>query len=670
VFSFRSYIYERLHPHSTIEVIMKLNTKNASETTAATGVESEPPLKEFDREKMIADECQRLEKWYKETGGIRPKWELPVYVGRVLDAHIGLAARFGGWRYHSRPYGHMPLDLRTLETLVQTHQNKWAKGITLYENLRPGTPTYRPPEKLAPVPMRHWQNDVDELYCATLNCCFPAPMANLDLWRDRVFKAPDGGKEANMEYAARRFVKVRTGQAPSRAVLAEVRKVFAEFPLYVKMWETLCEAIGVAWAGSRGIPISFSFAPSDFIRLGHMDEGGSCYQTGGGYEFSKLNLSLIEDSLVVMFYDEYEKDLETIPSAMEPRTERLRATSPRQTGRCWAILDVKNAGGVFSNAYRQLFPQTSPSIAACLNQLFGWDGVQPGQPTGGALEALSGYAFVNKDQHIVLASVNGDGNFIGKKAKSPGAVKDSTRGKIVGMIEKKWYHKLYTCNGCQGRYGGMEGFKTCKQCGTQVCYNCALEKTECCGQDCCASCRKGRGAACAGCNKSTCGKCPGFKYEMCVETRKQYCKECAPKFLFKCKHKDCKTVTSNPHRCHVDCDSTYCQKHGMEDHRSCNRCMKPTCLKHVTRCPACKMRRCDTCMKEGETKKSRTLCRVCVDAGVIPPKPVEEEGPTEEVVARFKRTLDTLPIDVKDDIAGALLDLYEWDADALLEDNV
>lgn len=465
-----------------------------------------------------------------------------------------------------------------------------------------------------------------------------------------------------MEYAARRTVKVRTGQAPSRAVLAEVRKVFADNPQYVKFWETLCEKIGVAWASSQGMPMTFSFAPTDFVRMGHMGEGGSCYQTGGGYEYSKLNISLVTDSIVVLFYKDFEPD-DKITAPADLRTDR-------QTGRCWAILDVPNGGGVFSNAYLQNFKQTSPSIAECLKQLFGWTDVKYGQNAETALDPLSGKAYVNPDRNLFLASVNGDGKMIGKP-KTVSGVRQAVSKNITEMVKKKWEHLSFPCRACGQKYGGNDGFKRCVVCTQEVCYNCKMEKTDCCGQECCASCRSGRNA-CHGCKKTTCGKCPGFKYTLCSETRHQYCAECVPKYLFKCLFEGCKIVTETPVRCSNDPEVTYCGPHAKLRLRTCNRCLKSVSLKHVTRCPNCKMRRCDTCTQEGELKTSRSLCKVCVDEGVkLPAAPAVPlgEGPTEEVLAKFKRQLDSLPVDVKDDIEGALLDLYEWDADALLGDG-
>lgn len=627
----------------------------ASKTTAATGVESDKK-EEFDREAMVAEEVKKLELWYKAQGGIRPKWDLPTYVNRVLDTHIGLAMKFRGWRYHSKPYGHMPLDLNELTTIIQAHQDEWAKGVTLYANLREGTPNYRPPEKQEPLPMRHWGSDIDELYCKTLNCCFPAPIPNIELWADRVFTAPDGKKEAVMEYASRRSVKVRTGQAPSRAILAEVRKTYAAFPLYVKFWETLCEKIGVAWASSSGMPMTFSFAPTDFVRLGHMGEGGSCYQTGGGYEYSKLNISLVTDSIVVMFYKDFEKEgKETSPMAFR---------EDKQIGRCWAILDVPNGGGVFSNAYLQNFKQTSPSIAEALKQIFGWTDVKYGQGADSALEPLSGKAYVNPDRNLFLASLNKDEKLIGKP-KTAANVKTAVSQNIRNMVEKRWEHACFPCRACGQKYGGNDGFKKCIVCIQEVCYNCKMEKTDCCGQECCANCRTGRNA-CYGCKKTTCGKCPGFKYTHCKESNHQYCAECATTKLFQCQEKGCNIITERPVRCSHDAGITYCAAHGKAKLRTCNRCLKAASLKHITRCPNCKMRHCDSCVQEGEDKKPRSLCKNCIDDGVKIADAPQGGEPSEEVLARFKKQLDALPVDVKDDIEGALLDLYEWDADALL----
>lgn len=98
--------------------------------------------------------------------------------------------------------------------------------------------------------------------------------------------------------------KIRPGQAVSGPILQAVEKVGAS-EVQMKMWTGFFQKLGEQVWGEkeRFYGVTLSVAPSDFIRLGHYGEGGSCFANGGAQESSKFFLAGdVPDSFVVLYH--------------------------------------------------------------------------------------------------------------------------------------------------------------------------------------------------------------------------------------------------------------------------------------------------------------------------------------------------------------------------------
>jgi hypothetical protein len=564
---------------------------------------------------------------------LRPRWGIKDYVQKVIDNHIDFIELVGGWRWHSKPFAEMPLSPAAVSALVKAESDRWQNGAVLYENDRKRTP-----ERQAPLPLSDMLTDADLVYCGMHGCHFPKPNeAAYQLWRASLYSASDGQKEAVEEFAKRCKLKVRTGQAPTRAVLAEVRKVFKEHPQYVKMWETICEKLGVAWTASKGRPITLTVAPVDFLKLGHYEEGNSCYATGGASEFAKHNLSLIPNSVVSLFYTT--ETVDANPMLLRP--------NQNIAGRCWGVLDMENGGAAFSNIYRLTFPEVQPSLEAALKQLFGWD-VQGNRPIGNAFVPFGRYAYTNNDTNLYANEKNAAAVQAGiaKQLELPEALR----------------HEKILCGGCATPFGHRSMLHNCA-CGQHSCENCS-QTTECCKAKHCKRC-KPMTYKCAGCGKQSCDRCRGSNgmQAICADTGAQFCGECADKRMKKCIH--CNKATSTPSICHKKPTDVACQTCAKERHRTCDRCKHTVALEYITRCGGCKQRRCDDCLQEGESAEPKALCRTCTQNGVPAPKAFE---PDPALLEQFRKSLEALPPEMRDKYLARMKE-FTWDIDAILLDE-
>ncbi len=589
----------------------------------------------IDVDAMIEQQTEEMQKFFETVKNndrlnvLRPRWPIKDYLKRVIDRHIDLMEAFGGWRWHSTPFENMPMPDSQIQTIIETASREWQRGAILYANEKGKTP-----EKMAPVPIMNWESEADAVFCSVFGCHLPYPKStSYDLWRARMYSGR-GEKERIEEYAARTSFKIRDGQAVSRAILTEVRKVYKDHPNYVKMWESIAEKMGVGWAASKGNPVTLSFAPVDFLRCGHYGEANSCYRTGGQQEHSKYNLSMIVNSVMGIFYDVSAKD----------HKSSLLLRKEKPVARCWGILDMENQGGLFSNLYLLQWPQVTSSLEAALKQAFNWD-VKGGLPTEGATQNFYKYAYTN-----------GDNNIFGVKATLALVQKGvNEQSKMMDAIQ----HTKTPCGSCATPFGHPDMLIRCG-CGQFVCENCTT-KTECCETVKCKRCPI-KVVNCAGCKKVTCGKCAGPEGElgMCRDTGAQYCTTCAASKLSKCAY--CTSMTSKPSVCSIDGGQVACQLCAKDKHRECSRCDKVVSLKYITRCSGCKKRRCNNCTQEGETTEPRSLCASCQENGV---QPKEEPKIDAEVLLKFKRGLEALDVEKKNAIIKIMRE-FKWDADDLV----
>lgn len=590
------------------------------------------PRPAIDVEQMIDRQAEEMEAFFQSTAGVmRPRWPLKEYLKRVIDAHIDLIELFGGWRWHSQSFAEMPLSADQVTKLITEEKTRWLRGATLYENDRK-----RAPEKQKAIPLTQMFSPADLIWCGKFGCHFPEPVPSHDLWRAGRYTAPDGAKEALEQYASQLSVKIRTGQAPTRAVLAEVRKIFKEHPEYVRMWESICEKIGIAWQASKGNPITFSCAPVDFIRMGHFGEGGSCYATGGGQEHSKYNISMIHNSVMYLFYSR--DDGHQNPMTLRPQ---------KVIGRAWGLIDVDNQGAAATNIYLLYFKQVQPSMEAAFEQLFGWR-VTGGLPQGQSFTPFTRYAYTNNDTNLFAAKANLD-------AVQRGIARQVT------LPESEQHHRV-VCVGCGTAYGHASMLFKCG-CGNLVCETCA-RVTACCGAKYCTRCKPVM-TNCSGCDKATCDRCTSNQGvpSICTDTKKQYCTECAGKALTACGY--CRKLTSTPSKCAIKGDVA-CQVCAKEKHRICDRCHETVSLEYVTRCSGCKERRCDRCLKDGESTEPKALCAACQQNGVPAPKAFE---PNPELLKQFEESLKALPPEMRKQYLAHMSE-FTWDLDEILLDEL
>lgn len=134
-------------------------------------------------------------------------------------------------------------------------------------------------------------------------------------------------------------VPIRAGQSVAKPVLAFVRKTFAKYPEYVKLWEYLFQELGELWARRHSQILTLSTAPSDWLRLGHAG-GHSCYATGGENEYNKIILSKEKNTVVAYLWR----------SAEAPPTGDKAPNWGAVTARCW-LFAVPEKGFIASNAY-------------------------------------------------------------------------------------------------------------------------------------------------------------------------------------------------------------------------------------------------------------------------------------------------------------------------------
>jgi hypothetical protein len=600
----------------------------------------ETPRPVIDIDTMIDQQEMEIRKFYEtvltneRVKAMRPRWPMKDYLKRVIERHVDLLEKFGGWRYHSTPFGNMPMADAKITEVITAHINQWSKGAVLYAANRG-----KEAEKLAALQLKQWQSEAEAIFCTVHGCCFPAPNAKaVNLWRSRIYTPVDKmAKEGEELYAARTFIKIRSGQAVTRAVLAEVRKTFKDHPNYIKMWETLCEKVGVEWAASSGYPITLSFAPVDFLRCGHYGEANSCYRTGHQQEHSKYNLTMITNSVMGLFYND--------PGKIVSPNELRGGVKP--AARCWGILDLEHEGALFSNIYLLYFAQVQPSIEALLNQAFGWD-VKGGLPSETAVRNFTQYAYTNGDNNVYASP------------KTLRAVQEGLNSQCVMTEGVK--HTRVPCSSCQTAFGHVSMLHKCS-CGLDVCEECS-QKTECCGRVSCKKCVP-KIEKCAGCHKTMCGRCVDKNgvLTMCRDSGLKYCPACAEKSLTKCSH--CTNYTSRPAQCHIDKADKACPTCAKDKLRECNRCHETVGLKHITRCSGCKERRCDNCQRENEVNEPKALCSTCQEQGVEPKKAPEVD---KELLERFRKSIDALPVEVRDKYLASMRE-YRWDLDEVLLDQ-
>jgi hypothetical protein len=227
------------------------------------------------RAALVAEEVARVDAFFKANprAKMHPFDTTTDYVEAVYDAHKTLIERWGGWRRTGEPPAEQPLVVLTDEDL---------RNIL-----------YKVHDEFYAVFADRWS------YSRSTK---PSQIANnLTLYRSKLFDPQ--GEARDMEYLQGKTCKIRKGQSVAKAVLRAVTVDYPDNPALHRAMARLFELLGQSWAGGTDTVTILTCAPSSFLKMGHYGcDGGSCFKTGGVSERTKVNTSLLSDSVVVLFY--------------------------------------------------------------------------------------------------------------------------------------------------------------------------------------------------------------------------------------------------------------------------------------------------------------------------------------------------------------------------------
>lgn len=236
-------------------------------------------------QRLIADEVKLVDRVVKKFGnGYSSSQFLGTtntesFVKQCLLAHREQVLAWNNWRWHSPVIQQEVLDDTVARDVQVRVQSMWADQSVLVRGLAQ--------KGLIPQPTIH------------------------HAFRQR-FYAQRGKGEIRLitvAGAAPAFaVPVRFGQSVARAVLSFLKK--ATYPdmtaeqitSYLKVWDRLFELLGHGWKATDPFSITFSCAPSTFLRLGHMGESQSCMKFGGEQAKGKKYLAAMPGSYVALGY--------------------------------------------------------------------------------------------------------------------------------------------------------------------------------------------------------------------------------------------------------------------------------------------------------------------------------------------------------------------------------
>jgi hypothetical protein len=525
---------------------------------------AEPARKVVDLEKLIAEERERLERLFAQPTfmeALRPRWDLDEYLRLVLELHAPIVERWGDWRWHSGPLEAVGLDEKELPRIFQAVQDEFIKkGLKL----------------------KSFDSREMAAWCEYKRCHFPMPLAHPSIFGAREYRpAIPAIKEASLEYASKQQVKIRAGQAISRAILADLNRKYKDVPeaaLYLAMWNRVFERLGQSWAGGKPLGITLTIAPCDILRFGHLGET-SCYTGGHTREHSKLNITMVPNSFGLFFYRELEDPA--------PPATQLRAAAP--SGRAWGVAEFGVGGAALTNTYLENWDTVRPSVLRALRESFGFGELRGDPGKWGSLNRLGIkhnkkiFAFVNADQWVAapvhqaeqvhLNIADQVETFVLKRTRQHGQVANCSSCGEPG--EDGVDIMLCACARCAASPTEEGKHEICKHC-EQVC--------GCCNTHFSRQCVPGDARhACSGCNSIMCSKCSQGRLK-CRGCGKSYCKACAnkpeAKFLEcgRCGHSMCQD-------CNVACNHAGCaQAHRCRlcvQTQTCQHCQKTYCAEHI-----------------------------------------------------------------------------------------
>jgi len=390
---------------------------------------------------------------------------------------------------------------------------------------------------------------------------YPVPDYGASLWTGRYWKGSDwtgslvitGGEPGEaLPY------EVRDGQRVPRAVLGAVRrwaKGRADCAQIVEVWERFFEGLGHVWGSpAERWGVSLSCAPASFLRLGHYNEGGSCFRSGGQFEHAPLALGVMPRAYVAVFY---RGDFDT------------PAYGPRQAepvGRCWGQWgNTEHPGALFSNVYGVPKGTLRPLLREVLGHMFGY-----------AADDMDSADTYNEACGVSEEAVylNGDAEAMGIDPRSL----SRWAGSQSGHLWEAYSGQRASCTVCGHSFDPDYEGSCCEGCYEAVCDDCATyfdgEGTYC--SDCrtpahCADCGNvfdaDDASECAGCYDSLCPDCA----RSCGDCGDTLCEGCA---------EECSA-----------CGDTLCEGCGAR----CDDCAEHFCVSCAPHCEGCDATVCEDC---------------------------------------------------------------------------
>lgn len=264
-------------------------------------------------------------------------------------------------------------------------------------------------------------------------------------------------------------VKVRKGQAVSKAILKAINSCDLLAEPRKAQWSKLMERLGQLWSSrSQGLVVHLSCSPLDFLNMGMWGEN-SCYRAGSEQEMSKLVLMNAENAIVMKVMKEGE----------DPAGKPM--------ARAWGFW-LDGEGLIVTNIYQMYWKQVIPLLRTAVAGWLGKEVKAAGEEIPGA-KGIKGTLL--KDFGVYT---NGDTHGFG----------DDIAGMVKKLQKVKVNWKLALCPRCrkatpEGEIGDCE-----LGCGVRHCHNCQIdamnengEKIRICRE--CASTKDSR--SCQGCNK-------------------------------------------------------------------------------------------------------------------------------------------------------------------------
>lgn len=314
-----------------------------------------------ERQALFEAELRRIRKFYADNpSALEPVGGLDTYVRLCFQRHAPLLRHWGEWwsSFHGK---NILVDQEEISNTLERVSAQWQQGFHTKKTTHP--------------PLRFLQNSVTELtqkFCDLFGCHMP-PVADERIFVTRVWQHAD----EDIEVAAGITVKLRKGQAPSRVVLAAVKKRYPDNPTYLAYWQNLFEVMGVLWASAKPAEFRLTAAPSDFLRLGDVGENNSCYATGNTFEKARLYLAQIPNSVVLFVY----------------RGSKI-------IGRAWGILAPKAGGAEFTNFYLTPRETLLPGLKLAVQHALQLS--VPVEEADTGLDLSESYAYLNGDE-VLLA---------------------------------------------------------------------------------------------------------------------------------------------------------------------------------------------------------------------------------------------------------------------------